>query len=239
MATFTRKTKVIGNPGSIIGLIPAGNPGRRSKNRKKVQTMAKTRKRAKSRPSGSSTKARSKGRRRNPGRRAGSHRHRSVARRRNPGNIGSSVSTAMFIIAGAVGSKLGAQLVLGSKNTGTLGYVGNAGAGAALFFLFDKVFKNRAAAIGILYGTLVQIILRVLNDFTPLGQYFANIGMGDYMMQSFVTPQVLVAPNENATLANGWNPPPMPMLAPASPASAVVAAGMGQYDLYSARGLYA
>jgi hypothetical protein len=144
----------------------------------------------------------------------------------------------MFIIAGAVGSKLGAQLVLGSKNTGTLGYVGNAGAGAALFFLFDKVFKNRSAAIGILYGTLVQIILRVLNDFTPLGQYFANIGMGDYMMQSFVTPQVLVAPNENATLANGYTPP-MPMLAPASPANGVVAAGMGNYDLYSARGLYA
>lgn len=228
MATVTRKTKVVGNPGSIIGLIPAGNPGRRSKIRKKVQHMAKTRKRAKSRAAGSSSRRssyRKSTRRSNPGR-------RMVTRRRNPGAIGSSVSTAMFIIAGAVGSKVGAQLVLGTKNTGTLGYIGNAGAGAALFFLFDRIFKNRAAAVGILYGTLVQIILRVLNDFTPLGQYFANIGMGDYMMQSFVTPQVLVNPNLDARLANGWNPPAiMPALTPASPANA--APGMGNYDLYS------
>ncbi len=199
--------------------------------------MAKTQKRAKRRNAGSSSRRASAKRttKRNPGRRRSSgHRHRSVSRRRNPGAVGSSVSMAMFIIAGAVGSKLGSQLVLGAKNTGTLGYVGNAGAGAALFFLFDKVFKNRSAAVGILYGTLVQIILRVLNDFTPLGQYFANIGMGDYMMSGFTTPQVLVAPNESAALRNGWNAPaPMPQLAPASPANAVVASGMAGYDLYS------
>ena len=86
--------------------------------------------------------------------------------------------------------------------------------GAVLWFVAEKVMKNRNAANGIIAGTLVQIILRVINDYTPFGSYVANLGMGDYQMQSFVTPQVLVDPMKNATIAvpPGWGSRPAPVM---------------------------
>lgn len=226
MATTVRKLRVVGNPGNIIGFTLA-NPGARSKksaSRKKVHTMAKTKKRNFAFGKSSSTP---KKRKRNGGFKMKSHRRRS-----NPGQISDGVNTALFIIAGAVGSKLGAQAILGSKNTGVMGYAGNAAVGAALYLLLGKFMKSRAASMGILYGTLVQIILRAISDYTPFGQYVANLGMGDYQAQSFVTPQVLVDPNYNATLANGWNPPAMPVLA-----APVAASGMGG-TVYSGSSVY-
>ena len=115
-------------------------------------------------------------------------------------------TNAVFVIVGALGSKLGAQAVLGTNNVGVVGYAGNAATGAVLWFLAEKVMKNRNAANGIIAGTLVQIILRIINDYTPFGSYVANLGMGDYQMQSFVTPQVLVDPmrNANIQIPAGW-----------------------------------
>ena len=124
-------------------------------------------------------------------------------------------TNAIFVIVGALGSKLGAQAVLGSNNVGVVGYAANAAAGFVLWFLAEKVMKSRAAAQGIVAGTLVQIILRIINDYTPFGSYVANLGMGDYQMQSFVIPQVLVDPWRNADIRvpPGWGPQralPMP-----------------------------
>lgn len=161
------------------------------------------------------------------------HKHHMTVRRyrHNPGGlsgIGPLVTNAVFVIVGALGSKLGAQIALGSNNTGLMGYGGNAVAGAALWFLADKVLKNKAAASGIVAGTTVQIMLRLLNDYTPFGSYVANLGMGDYQMQSFVTPQVLVDPMRNADIAipAGWAPqimaPP-----PAQTMTASVGKGVG------------
>lgn len=244
MATVTRNIRVIGNPGNIIGLT-LGNPARKTARKKGGSTMAKATKKGKKKASYSKSRAVKK----NPARHMKSKPFGRPHRRRqsNPA-LGPSVNTALFTIAGAVGSKIGTQAILGSKNVGVMGYLGNAAVGAALFFLFAKLFRNRSAAEGIMYGTLVQIILRAINDYTPFGQYVANLGMGDYQMQSFVTPQVLVDPMQSAALANGWNPPgtpaPMPALIAASPANAAAGTGLGgsMYSLgrgNSGNGMYA
>ena len=135
--------------------------------------------------------------------------------------LGPMVTNAVFVIVAALGSKLGAQMVLGSNNTGLIGYVGNAAIGAAMWLLTEHVMKNREASSGIIAGTLVQLILRAINDFTPFGSYVSSLGMGDYQMQSFVTPQVLVDPWNSAQvlIPNGWGQPPTPMALPAASAS--------------------
>lgn len=203
------------NPGEILSFA-LGNPGR-----KVGRTMA-----AKTAKKQGYKKAKS-----NPGNAA--HRSKTTKRtyKRNvggAGQIGSQVTNAIFVILGALGSKLGAQALLGSKNTGLMGYAANAGVGGGLWFVAEKFMKNRAASSGIIAGTIVQILLRAINDYTPFGQYVANLGMGDYQMQSFVTPQVLVDPTNSAEIRipPGWAPRMI-----ASPASA--GSGMSGGSIYS------
>jgi hypothetical protein len=161
-------------------------------------------------------------------------------RRRNPGMLGtgrlSSIAiNAVFVIVGAVGSKLLAQMVLGTNNTGVVGYAANAIAGGAMWFVAEKVMHNTDAANGIIAGTAVEIILRLINDYTPFGSYVAGLGMGDYQAQAWLTPQVLVDPYKNANiqwpqgLLSAVTPPP----AVAMPASVGIQSGMG--DLYGGK----
>jgi hypothetical protein len=226
MAQTERRTKVFGNPGrrafggstkskykkrsaggghrtrsnpSILGFT-LGNPGRK---RSHVATATKKKsKKSKAHHHAGGYKSKYK---KNPGGRM----HRSRYKR-NPGgmstNVTELVTNAVFVILGALGSKLGAQAVLGTKNTGVMGYAGNAAVGGVLWFITEKLMKNKAASAGIISGTVVQILLRVINDYTPFGSYIANLGMGDYQMQSFVTPQVLVDPYNSAEVAipRGW-----------------------------------
>lgn len=224
MARTIQKTRIVGNTGrraktrrnvgQIVGFtMAAGNPGR------KAGSMAKSKKHHSKKNLGYG-KSHYKG---NPGHVA---HHKKHHYKRNPGmlsGVGPLVTNAVFVIVGALGSKLGAQMVLGSNNVGWVGYAGNAAAGGILWFLADRVMRNKAAAAGILAGTTVQIVLRLLNDYTPFGQYVANLGMGDYQMQSFVTPQILVDPWNSAEIAipPGW----APRAAAALPAPAGTPAG--------------
>ena len=171
----------------------------------------------------------------------GGHAHRSNTGkkkyRRNVGgavgSVGGLVTTGTFAVVGALGSKLGAQLVLGSNNSGVIGYAGNVAAGGVLWFLADKVMKNRSAAHGILIGTVIQVILRALNDYTPFGSYVATLGMGDYQMQSYVTPQILLDPVTSADIRipSGWGPG-----TPAIAAPPVAARGMNGPSIYDGAG---
>jgi len=147
------------------------------------------------------------------------------------GNITGLAMNAVFVIAGAVGSKLLTQMVLGSNNVGVIGYAGNAVAGGVLWFLAEKVLKNRQAAHGVIAGTAVQIVLRLLSDYTPFGQYLALSGFGDYQAQSFVTPQVLVDPFNSAEIQI---PPAYRALAAPMP----VGKGMGSSSDYGGGGDY-
>lgn len=227
MARTTEITRVVGNRGRAFGSykktykrkgsptrsntggeilaynLATGNPGARK------GTMAKTKKKSYHKRPGSKRKSYKK----NTGQ---THHHtthhRKYPKRRNTGSsagmgsVGGLVTTGTFAIVGALGSKLGAQLVLGTNNTGPVGYLGNAAVGAGMWFLADKVLKNRNMGHGILIGTVIQIILRVVNDYTPFGSYVANLGMGDYQMQSYVTPQILLDPVNSAAISipNGW-----------------------------------
>ncbi len=143
--------------------------------------------------------------------------HRKVRRNIGGGGrgFGSTLTNAVFVIAGALFSKLGAQIALGTNNTGPIGYFANAVAGAVLWFGTSKLMKNQAASDGVIAGTVVQVLLRVLNDYTPFGAYVANLGLGDYQMQSYVTPQVLVDPVNSAEIQqpNGWGQPMLPAAA--------------------------
>lgn len=127
------------------------------------------------------------------------------------GQWGGYITNAVFVIVGALGSKLGAQLILGSNNVGWIGYGMNAIVGGVLWWVTETVMKNREASSGIVAGTIVEIILRIINDMTPFGSYVSGLGMGDYQMQSFVTPQVLVDPWNSAALQipPGWGAAPM------------------------------
>jgi hypothetical protein len=199
------------NPGHIVGLQLAGNPGG-----KKVRNMAKAKKvhhrrktaggysRSSYKKNPASRTHRRRSTRKNPGMRTRRY-------KRNPGEFGSSgvgslVTNAVFVVVGALGSKLGAQAVLGTNNVGLVGYAGNAAVGGVLWFITEKLMKNKSASAGVISGTLVQILLRVINDYTPFGSYVAQLGMGDYQMQSFVTPQVLVDPWNSARIRipQGW-----------------------------------
>lgn len=184
--------------------------------------------------------------RKNKGRRSG---HRSTGlmrsnlrRRKNAGRSGSfamgnTVINGIFVIAGALGTKLITQMVLQANNTGWIGYGVSALVGAVLWFATDKTLHNPAASAGIIAGTVVQIIIRLINDYTPFGQYVSQLGMGDYQAQAFLTPQVLVDPYNSATIQfpaalRAMMAPPA--AAPSTAAKMSNAAGVSGFDpLYS------
>lgn len=210
--------------------LATGNPGRR-----KGKSMAtKTKKKSYKRPGSKSHTKKNTGHAKS----YGGHKHVRKYRR-NAGasmSIGTEITQATFTIVGALGSKVGAQLVLGSNNTGVFGYAANAAVGGVLWFLAAKVMKNRAAASGIISGTIVQIILRAINDYTPFGTYVSQLGMGDYQMQSYVSPQILIDPVTSADIRipNGWGAPAaaLPMAA-TSPAKGM---GGSVYDNWGGAG---
>ena len=173
------------------------------------------------------------------------HHHKANARRyrRNAGafsstGIGGIVTNAVFVIIGALGSKLVTQMVLGTNNVGVVGYAGNAVVGGLMWFVTEKVMHNKTASAGVIAGTAVQIILRLINDYTPFGQYVSQLGMGDYQAQAFVTPQVLVDPYNSAQIRipGAWLPPPPPPPQTVTTASKTAGvSGYGGGDLYGGR----
>jgi hypothetical protein len=227
------------NAGEIVGYtLSRGNPAGRKRG-----TMATSKKKNKGRPRASksgykrrSSSKHASGMRHNTGTK---HHHRSRRSRRNVGgeSLTNIVTNAVFVIAGALGSKLLTQMVLGANNVGLIGYAGNAIAGGAMWFLTEKVMHNRTAANGVIAGTAVQIILRLINDYTPFGQYVSQLGMGDYQAQAFVTPQVLVDPYNSATIRipGAWLPAPAPATTVTSASAASGVSGYGGGDLYGGK----
>lgn len=227
--------------GDIVGYTLANSAGKRGKKMAATKSnRGRKNKGNKGRHSGYSKHAK-----KNTGHHAMTH-HKPKARyRRNAGTfgtsgIGSIVTNAIFVIAGALGSKLLTQMVLGANNVGVVGYAGNAVVGGLMWFVTEKVMHNKTASAGVIAGTAVQIILRLINDYTPFGQYVSQLGMGDYQAQSFVTPQVLVDPYNSAQIRipGAWLPPPPPAPASVSASSAqagVAPAASGVGDLYGGR----
>jgi len=163
------------------------------------------------------------------------HARRNGRRRmhRNPfgGGWSQEITNALFVIAGAVGSKLGAQLVLGTNNTGVMGYAGNLAVGGALALGTKAVLKNGKAAAAIFSGAVVEVVLRVISDYTPFGSYVSGLGMGDYFASNWVQPQRYVDALNSAQvqIPAGWAPTTVV-------SSSGVPAGMGSDSMYGGGG---
>jgi hypothetical protein len=142
---------------------------------------------------------------------------------------GADITQALYIIAGAIGSKLGAQMVLGTSNTGFLGYGANLAAGGLLAWAAKGIMKSDAAAKGLFAGAVVQVVLRLITDYTPFGQYAKLQGVGDYMASNWVTPQRYVDGLNSAMveIPDGWGPAPTVIASSGVNANAVAAGSDG------------
>lgn len=147
----------------------------------------------------------------------------------------------MLLVGGAVGffgSKALTQAVMGASNTGMVGYFGNAVATGVLSFA-AYMLKFRREAGAILAGGVLQIIARAVSDYTPFGQFTSSLGVGDYQMQAFATPQRLKDPLNSAEIEipTGWGAPVV--VSTATPPGGVHSYNRTGGGLYSGGGLYA
>ena len=178
------------------------------------------------------------------------HRRRTN-RRRNPGFSGGGFShdimQAVAAFGGFFGSKLATQLVMGAGNTGVAGYMGNAAATAALAIIAGVFPPTKKLVTMIVAGGAIQIISRVLSDNTAFGTLTSQLGVGDYQMQNFVTPQRLTDPLNSAAIEipSGWGAPPAVVVSSNAPPGAMPAHGTSGYNtqgnaksLYSSQGIY-
>lgn len=237
-STIVTKRRVVGNPAKrqtngILGL--SWNPAKT----KGVAAMAKTK--AKSKKPG--TKHRAPGGKAVVKHNASKpvmmmvHKKKPTIHKKNTGGskgVANALLGAVVVVASAVASKVGAQMVLGAKNTGVMGYAGNVLAGGALYFAAKSVTRNEMVLNSIMSGTAVQVVLRGINDYTPLGEFVKDLGMGDYQVQSYVTPQILKAPHESAAIRvpDGWGRGEVVMM----PAASAVAPASGMGALYGGKG---
>lgn len=117
------------------------------------------------------------------------HRRRGSLRNPGMGDITGLLTNAVFTVAGAVGSQQITQMVLQTNNTGIMGYLGNLITGLVLSWGVKAFMHNEKAAAAVLAGSMVQVVLRLVADYTPFGQYTSSLGMGDYLSQVYLVPQ--------------------------------------------------
>jgi hypothetical protein len=170
----------------------------------------------------------------NAGRRHHTNRGRSNRghrKRHNPGKgVARVVRATVFAAGGFIVSKVGTQAVMGSNNTGWMGYLGNAIATAILAFGAHMITSNPEDSFMVAVGGGLNILGRIISDYSLLGSYSSQLGMGDYMVSNFVTPQRLSSDFRSLTQANmqipqGWGPGAAPPTAVVS-SSGVSTAGL-------------
>jgi hypothetical protein len=129
---------------------------------------------------------------------------------------------AIGVGAGAIGSKLLTQMILGANNVSWTGYLGNAVATGLLGFGTHAVTKSKELAAAVVVGGATQILLRMITDMTPFGSVVSGTGLGDYQIANFWMPPRLAAPG-TATYNTNWMPAPVAAPVPAN------TAGLGSY----------
>ena len=204
------------NVGGIFAL--TANPA-------KGRKMARTKKRRKSSAARSNAGTRRKARK-NPGRRH--------SRRSNPGSFGGPmewVTGGAGAVIGALGAPALTQAVLGSSNTGPVGYLANAAAtGILAFAAHFAAPRQKFLAMGIVFGGAGSIIRRVIGDYSLLGSYSSQVGMGDYLMNfNYPVPQYLAPGNSKQLTPYGGAPASIPVVS-----NSASGAGMGS-SLYGNR----
>ena len=145
-------------------------------------------------------------------------------RRRNPGEFGDPMiwlSGAAGVLTGVVATRGLPQLVLGSSNTGIMGYFANAVSTAVSTFAAHLAFpRNKVFAGSVLAGGAAALLSRIITDYSLLGSYSSQValgsGMGDYVMNfNWPIPQYL-APGNTKQLQTGGGQIPMNMNSPAA-----------------------
>lgn len=142
--------------------------------------------------------------------------------------------TGLYTLGGLLGSKYAAQMVLGSSNTGVVGYAGNLVAGGLLAAGVNFGLKNKKGAQAVFVGSVIEVIVRLLNDYTPYGSYVSGLGMGDYLASNWVSPQRYTDAlnSANVQIPGGWAPTTVVMQsagAPMGSAPSVMDSGGGGY----------
>ncbi len=129
------------------------------------------------------------------------------------------------VVGGAL-PKVASQAILGSKNTGWMGYLANIAGTFVLSWGAHKFAKGPMGASfakGILAGGIGQVLSRMISDYSLLGSYGTSLGLGDYMVSNFAAPQWLPdgLNSPMVTPPQGWvySPPAVPM-----------GTGMGMYE---------
>ena len=208
------------NLGEIVSiLLPgvAGNPARRKGQKTMAARKRKTKRASAQRNAGSR-------------RMKTMHVTRRHSRRGNPGQVTGYLKAGAAVIGGAVGSKILTQVVLGTKNTSWMGYIGNAVATAVLGAVSHAVLKDKAVSQMVIAGGVAQIFVRVIGDQTPYGSYLTGAGVGDYQASAFLTPQRMIDARRNAALEiPGWGAPATTPIV----THAASGAGVGAYNAMS------
>lgn len=163
-------------------------------------------------------------------------------RRRNPGGAKGILKgtigllpQAGILIGGAVGSRMLTQAVLGSNNRGIMGYGAHIIATAGMAALAGKFAGTNGAFMASLGGA-VSLLLRLIGDFTPLGQRLSLVGLGDYQMTTIFSPKRYVNALQSAEVELPLSLQAPRVVAPASPAGPPN--GVGRRTLYSRRSMY-
>lgn len=122
-------------------------------------------------------------------------------RRHNPALLGGFKLGDVFVLGGGalVGSSLSSaipQWILGASNTGAMGYVGNFVSTLILTWAGGAFVRNKAFPAGILAGGIGGLLRRIIADYSLVGPFGSQLGLGDYMVSNWVTPQRVV---------DGWN----------------------------------
>lgn len=142
--------------------------------------------------------------------------HRRHSYRRNPSRAGTTgltgvVKKAVYVGAGAIGSRALTQMVLGSSNVSWMGYGGNAIATLLLAWAGGKFLGGEARNF-LVVGGAVGILLRMLQDLTPWGQTLSLSGFGDpgisglgaYFTSSYVDPRIYTGQGAELRVPPAW-----------------------------------
>lgn len=136
--------------------------------------------------------------------------HRRRGSRRNPLGTGwgATFLEGLGVLSGLLGSKYVAQMVLSSSNTGIMGYGANLAVGVAGGWAAGSLLKKPKLGQAFLIGAVIEVIIRVLEDYTPFGQYTSGMGVGDYFASNWVTPQRYTDALHSAQvqIPGGWAP---------------------------------
>jgi hypothetical protein len=151
--------------------------------------------------------------------------------------------TAATALGGFVASKLGAQALLGTGNVGPMGYAATLAVGGVGAWALSGPMKNKKAAASFFTGSVIAVVAKLIQDYTPLGSYLTQAGVGDataagfgaYFQSNWSQPQIYADPANSAMVRvpQGWGPSAVIQSA-APPPDMQASAGMG--SLYGAVG---